>query len=227
MRRCGARAGSGGGCKREEGLGWCRNLYTVGLVLGFGCGLPALRSVRVDGVYGRDEDRKQFERVRWTWSATHRQRKAYGCLSHVVSNKNRRAVAHKPILKPLWRPSIHFGHEISISRNFLLACASTFPFLQQSSPKSKNSSVAASLLPPPSPRRSRAREQQPVRMSPKKGQPSKADLAKKQKVVEDKASKLHRYFTKVPHPYRDTYSILRYIDTFLIPYQRRIKNTIQ
>jgi hypothetical protein len=80
MRRCGARAGSGGGCKREEGLGWCRNLYTVGLVLGFGCGLPALRSVRVDGVYGRDEGRKQFERVRWTWSATHRQRKAYGCL---------------------------------------------------------------------------------------------------------------------------------------------------
>jgi endo-1,3(4)-beta-glucanase len=39
--------------------------------------------------------------------------------------------------------------------------------------------------------------------------------------------KLHRYFTEVPHPYRDTYSILRYIDTFSIPYQRRIKNTIQ
>jgi hypothetical protein len=50
-------------------------------VLGFGCGLaglPALRSVRVDGVYGRDEDRRQFERVRWTWSATHPQRKGKG-----------------------------------------------------------------------------------------------------------------------------------------------------
>jgi hypothetical protein len=42
------------------------------------CGLPALRSVRVDGVYGRDEDPRQFERVRWTWSATQPQRKGKG-----------------------------------------------------------------------------------------------------------------------------------------------------
>jgi hypothetical protein len=40
------RAGSGGGCKRGAGLGWPRNLYAVGLVLGFGCGLAGLRALR-------------------------------------------------------------------------------------------------------------------------------------------------------------------------------------
>jgi hypothetical protein len=117
-RRCGARAGSGGGCKRGAGLGWSRNLYAVSLVLGFGCGLAelcALRSVLVmeSTVAMRVEDSSHW----------------LGGPGLPRGNREKLMEAHHPSTPSSSNPGYPHRHEIAgISRRFLLASA--FPFLQ-------------------------------------------------------------------------------------------------